>query len=285
MKHSSHFGPLMMVSAALMFSLGGILCKLIPWSPLSINGVRSVFSLIPFILFIKLSHHEFKLNKTVIIGSVCMFFVTTLFIVANKMTTAANAIILQYTAPVWIILFMALLFHVMPTKLDIATCAVVFAGIICFFLDSIGGGNMLGNVIAILSGIAYAGLFMLNQFEDGDALSSMVIGQVIASVLLSPCVLSETDFSPKTIFVVFVLGIVQVALGYICFSIGTKYTPPVSASLITFLEPILNPIWVAIFWGELLSPLSLVGAAIVLAAILCYNVVGSLRASKEAAAQ
>ena len=251
LKKSSHFGPFMMLCAALLFSTGGLLCKFIPWSPLTINGVRSLFSTLVFLIYFRATHHKLKFNRTVLFGALCMTGVTTLFIIANKMTTAANAIILQYTAPVWIILFMALLFHVRPTKLDIATCAIVFAGILCFFLDSLGSGSMVGNVIAVLSGVFYGGLFLLNQFPEGDAVSYMVLGQIISAVLMAPMIVRETVFTPSVLLAVFLLGFFQVGVAYLCFSIGTKYTRPVSASLIAGIEPILNPILVAVFlWQD-----------------------------------
>ena len=274
-KKSPYFGPFMILCASLLFSTGGLLCKFIPWSPLTINGVRSLFSTLVFLIYFRVTHHRLKFNRTVFFGALCMTGVTTLFIIANKMTTAANAIILQYTAPVWIILFMAVLFHVRPTRLDIVTCIIVFAGILCFFLDSLGSGSMAGNVIAVLSGVFYGGLFLLNQFPEGDAVSSMVLGQVISAVLMAPMVVRETVFTPQVLLAVFLLGFFQVGVAYLCFSIGTKYTRPVSASLIAGIEPILNPVLVAVFWGETIAPLSMAGAAIVVIAILTYNMLGS----------
>lgn len=272
---SPYFGPLMMLCASLLFSTGGLLCKFIPWSPLTINGVRSVCSTLVFLLYFRVTHHKLKFNRTIFLGALCMTGVTTLFIMANKMTTAANAIILQYTAPIWIILFMALLFHVRPTRQDIAACSIVFAGILCFFLDSLSSGDFIGNIVAVLSGMFYGGLFLLNQFPNGDAVSSMVFGQMISAVLMAPMVTQETVFTPQVLLAVFILGVFQVGVAYLCFSVGTKYTRPVSASLIAGIEPVLNPVLVAVFWGETISPLSMLGAAIVLIAILTYNVRGA----------
>ena len=282
LKKSSHFGPFMMLCAALLFSTGGLLCKFIPWSPLTINGVRSLFSTLVFLIYFRATHHKLKFNRTVLFGALCMTGVTTLFIIANKMTTAANAIILQYTAPVWIILFMALLFRFRPDKVDIANRAIVFAGILCLFLGSLGSGSMVGNVIAVLSGVFYGGLFLLNQFPEGDAVSSMVLGQIISAVLMAPMIVRETVFTPSVLLAVFLLGFFQVGVAYLCFSIGTKYTRPVSASLIAGIEPILNPILVAVFWGETIAPLSMAGAAIVVIAILSYNILGASAPSAEA---
>ena len=106
----------MMLSAALCFSGGGAVIKLIPWNAYAINGIRNLLAAGVFAIYILATHHKLKCNRTVLFGAVCMFGVSTLFIIANKMTTAANAIILQYAAPVWIILLMALLFRKKPKK-------------------------------------------------------------------------------------------------------------------------------------------------------------------------
>ncbi|MDO5547603.1 MAG: EamA family transporter [Eubacteriales bacterium] len=281
---SSRLGIGMMLCASLLFSTGGLLCKMIPWSPLAINGVRSLLSLAVFALFFRLAHHKLKWNRTVFLGALSTLGVTTLYIMANKLTTAANAIILQYTAPIWIILFMALWFHVRPTKPDLITAAVVFAGILCFFLDSLAAGSLLGNLCAIFSGMFYGILFLLNQFPDGDSLSSLFFGQVFSVVFLSPMVLRESNFAPQTLCAIVLLGVLQVGIAYICFSIGTKHTNPLSAALINGIEPVLNPVLVAVFWGETITPLSFAGAVIVLIAILVYNLWGVLHEAEAPAA-
>lgn len=266
------YGPLMMVIASLLFSTGGLLCKVIPWSALAINGVRNLFGGALIGCYLLATHHKLRFNGTILVGAICMFGVTTLFVAANKMTTAANAIVLQYTAPVWIILLMAVIFHTRPTKLDITTMCVVFAGILCFFFDSMAAGNLPGDLVAVLSGLFYAGLFLMNSFENGDSLSSLFIGQIAGGIILTPFAFQETDFSLLPVTAVILLGLFQVGLAYIFFNEGTRYTPPVTASLIAGIEPVLNPILVAVFWGERIQPLSLAGAVIVVAAILIYNV-------------
>ena len=271
MKKGSYYGPLMMLGAALLFSIGGALIKLIPWSPLAINGTRNLIAAVVMGAYIRIKRHRLKFNKTVAFGAVCMFGVTTLFIIANKLTTAANSIILQYACPIWIILMMLVFFGKKPSRKDLLTMAVIFAGILCFFFDSLSSGNIWGDLAAVVSGVFYAGMFLLNSFEDGDALSSMFFGQLACGVLLSPLTLRETDFSPLVLAAVLVAGAIQIGLAYILFSEGTRYTHPVAASLIATVEPIMNPVWVAIFWGETLAPLSLVGAVIVIGAVLAYN--------------
>ena len=265
-------GTLTMLSASVCFSLGGLLIKMVPWNPLAINGVRNLIASCVIGLYICFTHHRIKVNFTVLTGAVCMAGVTTMFTIANKLTTAGNAIVLQYSAPIWIILLMFVFFGKKPSRLEAVTIILVLAGILCFFFDSLSTGKIVGDLIAFLSGLFYAGMFMLNQFEKGDPLSSMVIGQFLCGLVLSPMALRETVFSPSALAAVFILGTVQVGLAYILFSIGTRLTDPVTASIINAMEPILNPILVAVFYGEMLGGLSLIGAAIVVGSILFYNI-------------
>ena len=269
-------GILMMVAASVCFSLGGLLIKLIPWNPLAINGARNLIASCVIGLYILCTRHRLKWNFTVFVGAVSMAGVTTLFAIANKLTTAGNTIILQYTAPVWIILLMMLFFGKRPGRLELITIVFVLAGILCFFYEGLSAGRWLGDLLALLSGIFYAGVFMLNQFERGDALSSMFFGQLACGIFLSPLALRETVFTPQVLTAVFVLGAVQVGLAYIFFSYGTRYTDPVTASIIGAIEPILNPVLVALFYGEQLGRLSLIGAAIVVCAVL-YSNIASIR--------
>ena len=269
---SDRSGILMMVLASICFSIGGLLIKLIPWNPLAINGARNLVACLVVGLYIVLTHHKLKCNLTVLIGAICLFGVTTLYAAANKLTTAGNTIILQYTAPVWIIVFLFLFFGKKPSRLEILTIVMVLAGILCFFFESLSTGRFLGDALALLSGIFYAGVFMLNSFEKGDALSSIFFGQLIGGIFLSGLITRESDFSAPVLAAIFLLGAVQVGLAYIFFFYGTKRTGPVTAAVINALEPILNPTLVAIFYGEMLGRLSLAGAGIVLAAILYYNV-------------
>ena len=270
-RHQQLTGKASMLTASFCFSLGGLLIKQIPWSPLAINGVRNLIASFVIGLYILLTHHKIKWNFTVFSGAVCMAGVTTLFTIANKLTTAGNAIILQYTAPIWIIGLTYLFFREKPGKLELSSVLIVFIGILFFFLESLTSGRLPGDILALLSGVFYAGLFMLNRFEKGDALSSLFFGQLACGICLSPFAAFENDFRPQVLLTVFILGSVQVGLAYVFFNTGTKYTDPITASIINALEPILNPVLVALFYGERLGRLSLAGAAIVISGVLYYN--------------
>ena len=130
-------GALLVLAASVCFSTGGILLKLVPWNPLAINGARNLIAVCVIGAFILATQHRIRFNLTVLVGAVCMVGVTTLFAVANKLTTAGNAIVLQYSAPVWIILLMYVFFRKKPGRLDLITVLLVLIGILCFFFDSL----------------------------------------------------------------------------------------------------------------------------------------------------
>ena len=271
-KKNNIAGPLCVFLASFLFSIGGLCMKFIPWSALAINGARNLIGSAVIGIYLLITHRRLKLSVPVIIGAFSVRSVTTLFAMANKMTTAANAIVLQFTAPVFVIILMALIFHVKPKKRDIITCIAVLFGVCIFFVDGLKTGNIVGDLIALISGICYAGVFMMNTAEKADALSSSFIGQLAAGIIFTPFCFKETDFSRSVIITVLILGVFQVGLAYILFSNGVKYTGAVTASLITGLEPIMNPLWVALFYGEMISPIAAVGAVIVVGAIVIYNV-------------
>ena len=270
-KNKSLSGIFQVLIAAALFSIGGLCIKMVPWSPLAINGARSLISVMVLAVYLKVIKHKIVVNKAVLFGAVCMTGTTTLFCAANKLTTAANSIVLQFTAPVFVILFMWILKNEKPKKLDIWACGAVFLGIICFFVDGLLVGNMLGNFVAVLSGVCYAGVFMMNSFETSDAISSVILGHGLSALIGIWFVFKETDFSGQTMTGIFLLGVFQMAVAYIFMSKGLEQVSAVTASLTTAIEPILNPLLVAMFWGEMISSWSLVGAIIVVVGIIGYN--------------
>ena len=273
LKNKNSGGILLVLIAATLFSMGGLCIKMVPWSPLAINGARSLISVLVLATYLKIIKHKIVVNSAVLFGAVCMTGTTSLYCAANKLTTAANAIVLQFTAPIFVILLMWVLKKEKPKKIDVLACVVVFSGIICFFIDGLLVGNMLGNIIAVLSGVCYAGVFMMNSFETSDAISSVFLGHALSAVTGIGFVFRETDFGTQTLAGILLLGVFQMAIAYIFMSKGLEQVSAVTASLTTAIEPILNPLLVALFWGETISPLSLLGAAIVIVGVIGYNLI------------
>ena len=280
MKTKQRTGVLCVFLAAVLYSIGGLCIKVIPWNGISINGGRTAIALVVIGLFLAATHHPLRLNRWIFLGALCVFGTNILYSVANKLTTAANTIVLQFTAPIFVIVFSLLFWKKKPQKLDLAACAVVFGGVLFFFVDSLEMGGGLGNFLALLSGVSYAGVFLMNDMPESDALSSVFWGEVISAVTGLPFLLQETEFPLAAIISLVILGVFQVAAAYILLAIGLKTTPPVMASLVSGIEPVLNPILVAVFYKESMGVFALIGAAIVIVGVVGYNVIRAKQTAK-----
>ena len=265
-------GTIYVLLSAVCFSTGGVLIKSIPWSSITIQGIRSIFSFMLIASYMAITKRKFVWNKTVLFGAVCNTVMALTFVSATKMTTAANAIVLQFTEPIFVILLMWALYKKKPKKAAVIACAVVFAGILCFFLDSLSAGGMAGNLLAVFSGFTYALVMMMKDFPGSDFESSLLASHVISLCIGLPSFLGETDHSPKAWICIILLGIIQFGCSYIFLSRGLDRVSPITASLTSTLEPILNPILVAIFCGETIGRTAVVGAVLVIGAAACYNV-------------
>lgn len=274
-------GTLYVFLAAVLYSIGGLCIKLIPWHGMSINGGRNIVSVLVVGSYLLLTHHSPRWNKWIALGAVSVCGTNILFTLANKMTTAANAIVLQFTAPIFVIVLSLLFWRKKPQKLDIAVCAVTLLGVTCFFVESLEAGDMLGNVLALVSGLSYAGVFLLNDLPDADPISSVFWGDVCSAVVGLPYLVKETNFTVPALISLVILGAFQVGVAYILMCEGLKTTPAVTASLISGIEPVLNPTLVAIFYHEMIGLLSFVGAVIVVGAVVTYNVIQSRRKPAE----
>ena len=170
-------GTVCVLLSAVCFSTGGVLIKSSPWSSVTIQGARSIFSVLVVGCYMLLRRQKFVWNKTVLFGAVCNTVMAFAFVAATKLTTAANAIVLQFTEPVFVILLMWLIFHKKPGRDSVFACAGVFAGILCFFYTSLDAGAMAGNLLAILSGLAYALVMMQKKFRGADFESSLLVSE------------------------------------------------------------------------------------------------------------
>ncbi len=267
-----NFYPVLILMSALCFSTGGILVKLVPWSSMAISSGRSIIAAVLLLVYMKIRRHKFVFNKAMLIGGCAIAFSSIFYTMANKLTTAANAVLIQYTAPVFIIFYCWAFFHEKPKKLDVAATIVIFAGVLCFFLDSLDAGGMAGNLLALLAGAIYAVVFMMKRFDGADTISSVFVGCLIGSVVGFPWLVTAGNFTPAAVGGIAAIGIFQFGLAYIFMAEGLVGTPPLTASLISMVEPVVNPILAAVVIHETLSPISLVGAVVVIGAVIAYNI-------------
>lgn len=264
-------GILCTVLSAVCFATGGLLIKINTWSSFTINGVRSFFAVFVFLVYMIATKHPLKVNGKVLIGVVANSLMSLTFVMANKMTTAANAIVLQFTLPIYIMLLLWAFEKKKPDKVSVCSGVISFVGIMFFFLDSLSAGGMTGNILALISGFFYAVVFLIKRIPGSDFESSAILSFGLNFLVGIPFYLQETDWGMVNISTGILQGVIQIGLAYIFLNIALDKVPPVGASLISMIEPILNPTLVAIFYGEKIGPMSLVGAVIVLTSALFYN--------------
>lgn len=263
-------GPLLALAAAVLFSFGGVIVKFLPWQSLSINGFRNLGAFFITLVYMRSQHVKFVFSPAVALGGLAMSFTTTGFCLGNKLTTAANAILLQYTSPVFIILFLWLIWRKRPSRRDVLMCCAVFLGIGCFFADSLSGGHLLGDALSLASGVTYSLVFIAGQMKGGDSISSFLLGEAVSALVGLPFLARETVFTPTTLLAGLALCCI-LGFGYVLMSLALRRVSPVTANLIGTAEPVLNPTWVALAFGERMTPMAFAGFAIVLGAVLAYN--------------
>ena len=257
----------LMAAAALCWSLGGLLIKSVAWPPLAVAGGRGLIAAAFLAVFAP--RFRFTWSAAQIGGAVAYAGTTILFVTANKLTTAANAILLQYTAPVWIALFGAWFLGERATRADWITIVVVFSGMALFFCDDLQFAGFAGNLVALASGVAFASMtLLLRKQKDTSAEESIFLGNLLAGVIGIPFMLSAHSLpNTRGWIALALLGVVQLGLSYLLYARAIRHVTALEAVLIPVIEPILNPIWVLLVIGERPGPLSLLGGVIVLSAV------------------
>ncbi len=254
-----------LVTAALLWSTGGLFIKSVDWTPLGIAGVRSAIAAIALWGFAR--RFRFTWTKVQFAGAIAYCLVVVLFVLANKLTTAANAILLQYTAPIYVAIFAQRFLEEKVTGLDWFCIVFALFGMGLFFLDELTVSHFWGNIVAILSGVSFAWMtLLLRKQKSGSPLESIFLGNCLAALACLPFVLVELPPS-KAWGGLVVMGVAQLALPYFFFSKAIKHVTAIEAIMIPFLEPILNPIWVIIFVGEKPGKMALIGGGIILTSV------------------
>lgn len=261
----------LMAICAILWSVAGIFIKWISWNPLMIAGSRSLLSAAVLALFMGYTGRKLIINKYSILAGIGLAGTCICFVIANKMTTAANAIVLQYTAPIFILLLSAVFLKKKMNRGDLLVVFFTAIGIALFFFDKLSPGNFVGNILGMVAGAFLAVMFLaVGQAADDD--SVRMSGILLAHLLTAAIGMSSLLFVPfqttsKEILFVVVLGIFQLGIPYILYSLASRHCTPLACSLIGTLEPLLNPVWVFLFYGEVPGNGALMGAVIVIVAI------------------
>jgi len=259
--------PLLLLGAALCWSLGGVLIKSIEWPPMAIAGGRSAIA-IPIILLCA-GRPRFTFSKAQIGGAIGYAGTVILFVFATRMTTAANAIFLQYTAPIYVALIGRWYLHERASRIDWLVIAVALFGIALFFMDRLTVAGWWGNILALVSGLAFAAVALfLRKEKAGSPVAAIVLGNVIVALAGAPFIFQAPSLGGDGLWRLLLLGAVQLGLPYVFYATAIKQVTALEATLIPLLEPVLNPLWVMLALGEQPGQWAIVGALLVLGAVL-----------------
>lgn len=252
--------------AAILWSLGGVFIKLISWNAMTILGLRSLFTALIFLLIIKKPNFKFTINNLLII--LCYSATMILFVISTKITTAANAILLQYTSPIYAAILGVWILKENIRKSDYLFMVLILFGMILFFIQSIEKGSLLGNIFAALSGVTYGAMHVfMRRGKEEEQIQCVFWGNVFIAVISIPFMFNITHTFINWSGIL-ILAVFQFSLPYFLYCIAIKNVTALEAALIPMIEPILNPIWVLIVVGEKPGIYSIIGGIIVILAVM-----------------
>lgn len=258
-------GNLYILMTAVLWSMGGVLVKVIPAHPIAINGARSLIAFLFFVCYRR--GIKIRINRLVIAAAFCVMLTNICYVAATKLTTAANAIVLQYLAPVFVLIWDCIYQKRKPRKSQLLIMGTAFLGMFLFFMDQLDGGHLLGNLIAIFSSLTFSGVFFINSLPDSSSNDASMLAFLMSFFISIPYWKDIWHLDGKGMLAVLALGIFQVGLPYAIFAKGVRMTSPVNASLIGLMEALLNPVWVFLFYGERVGKFALLGAALILLSV------------------
>jgi drug/metabolite transporter (DMT)-like permease len=267
-----HKGIIYVLIAALLWSSGGLFIKLISLNAMQLSFFRCSIAALTFALLFRKQILLF--SKLTIINSIFYAIVLISFVIATKTTTAANAIFLQATAPIYVLIFEPIINKTRYEKINVITVAVCVIGMFLFFVGEIEPGHLEGNLVALVSGITFAAFFLgMKKNEPKYQHSSIFWGNILVTLICIPFLFSMEMIEVTDVWMVSFLGVFQIAIAYAFFSSGLKRIYAVEASIISMIEPVLNPVWVFIGYGEIPSITAIIGGLIILTSITIRSLV------------
>lgn len=266
--------PLLFVfAAAFLWSTGGLFIKWTTLAGLELSCWRSFFAIFTVAFFTR--HEGFGLNRLTAVASILYAVLLILFVMATKTTTAANAIFLQYTAPVYLLVFEPLIYKEKFRSRDLITVLVCLGGMALFFVGQLRPQDVMGNIFALTSGFCFA-LYFLSlrhpRAREVNRASSVIYGNTLAVLMTAPWGLATlTTLTAHDLVGVAYLGIIQLGVSYTLFTTGMAHgVRSLDAGIICYIEPVLNPVWVFLVLGERPSAWALLGGAIIIVAVICH---------------
>ena len=261
MKSSTSY--ILLITAALMWSVGGVFIKLVDLNPMGIAGIRSLGAAVVLLIYIK--KPRLYWNRYFLTGVLAYTAMVVLYVLSIRLTTAANAIFLEFTAPIYVVAFSYLLLNERINRFDILTMVIIFLGMGLFFMDELTFYGFWGNIMALIAGVCLALVTVMIRKEKESAFEIVFYGNVLTAIICFTFIIEGLSNSTQLDWlIIFGLGIFQLGIPYILYTTALKYVSALDAILVGMLEPILNPIWVYIFIGEAMGEWAFIGGALVI---------------------
>lgn len=263
---------LYLLITAILWSTGGFLIQSIDAHPFAIAAGRSIIA--GFLIWAFLRKPNFTFSAAQLSGAVCYALTVILFVVANKLTSAANAILLQYTGPIYVAMFSWMFLKEKVGTLDWLSIALVIVGMCLFFIDEVSMRGMMGNIVAILAGMAFAGLAIsLRLQKDASPMESILLGNILTGIIGCGWLYQSFPLDQESVIGLLLLGIVQLGIPYILYAKAIQHVTALESILIPVFEPLLNPCWVFLATGEIPTTWAIVGGIIVVISISGRSIV------------
>ena len=273
-KVANHSPLLFVIAAAVLWSTGGLFIKWTSLSGLELSFGRSLLAAITVAIFTR--HEGFGLNRVTALASVLYAALLLLFVLATKETTAANAIFLQYTAPVYLLILEPLIYKEKFRQRDLIVVTVCVIGMSLFFVGKLRPQDVTGNLLALASGFCFACYFLLLRHSTSRSVnraSSVIYGNLLLVLVAAPAGLRTVpQMNMHDALSILYLGVVQIGLAYTLFTVAmVRGVRSLDAGIVGYIEPVLNPVWVFLVLGERPGSWALVGGAIIVIAVVCHT--------------
>jgi len=266
---------ILIVIAALLWSLGGLLIKMVDCHPLAIAGIRSAVASVLLLLLIRKPNFTWSFPQ--IAGAVSFSSTLIMFVLATKFTTAANAILLQYVAELLSVTLLGVWLLKEKNRLvDMISIVFVLGGMTLFFLDSLSAGGLMGNIFGLIAGISFGFLFIFARMQkEGSPIEMILLGNILTALIGVPFTFVQPPDTSGWIGLL-LLGTVQLAVPYVLYSIAIKRVAALEAVLTSTLEPIMNPTWVFLILGEKPGKWALIGGSIVIVSVIVRGILSNV---------
>ncbi|MCX6156443.1 MAG: DMT family transporter [Ignavibacteriae bacterium] len=262
---------------AFLWSSSGLFIKILTLNAYQISFYRSLIAAVTLLIISYGKHRtiKFEFDKLTVLASLFYAGILIFFVVANKLTTSANAIFLQFTAPIYLLFLEPFFLKTKFRRKDLITIVICISGMALFFMGKLEIGNIYGNLIAIAAGICFAMFSLFIKWKktlgNENTIISIIYGNLLVGIICFPFIFNEIAVSSTQFYVLLYMGVVQIGVSYFIFNIGIKYVSATESMIIGMLEAIFNPIWVFFGVGEVPATTAVIGGVIIFAAILIHN--------------